>query len=115
MAWGVLRGPQRCPPHQSCPLPTPCARRKPTDVEWRYTEEGERVRVSLRSGRILPVPPQPHKDGIVPEQWIGEWDGSGGWGDVEGTEGVSAVPSCTQMAPRTRPRRMRWPRRTGHP
>lgn len=44
--------------------------RKPTEVEWRYTEEGERVRVSLRSGRILPVPPQPRKDGIVPEQWI---------------------------------------------
>ncbi|RLV87518.1 hypothetical protein DV515_00015651 [Chloebia gouldiae] len=44
--------------------------RKPTEVEWRYTEEGERVRVSLRSGRILPVPPQPRQDGIVPEQWI---------------------------------------------
>ncbi|NXO24885.1 RM24 protein, partial [Cisticola juncidis] len=42
--------------------------RKPTEVEWRYTEEGERVRVSLRSGRILPVPPQPREDGIVPEQ-----------------------------------------------
>ncbi|KAI1229914.1 hypothetical protein IHE44_0010619 [Lamprotornis superbus] len=62
--------------------------RKPTEVEWRYTEEGERVRVSLRSGRILPVPPQPHKDGIVPEQWTGEWNGSTGWGDVAGdTEG----------------------------
>ncbi|XP_027554917.1 39S ribosomal protein L24, mitochondrial [Neopelma chrysocephalum] len=44
--------------------------RKPTEVEWRYTEEGERVRVSLRSGRILPVPPQPRRDGIVPENWI---------------------------------------------
>ncbi|XP_038017793.1 39S ribosomal protein L24, mitochondrial [Motacilla alba alba] len=44
--------------------------RKPTEVEWRYTEEGERVRVSLRSGRILPVPPQPRRDGVVPEQWI---------------------------------------------
>ncbi|NWS11310.1 RM24 protein, partial [Pachyramphus minor] len=39
--------------------------RKPTEVEWRYTEEGERVRVSLRSGRILPVPPQPRRDGIL--------------------------------------------------
>lgn len=88
MAWVVLRGLHRCSSPQSCPVPTPCARRKPTEVEWRYTEEGERVRVSLRSGRILPVPPQPRKDGIVPEQWIGEWDGSRGWGDVAGdTEG----------------------------
>lgn len=29
---------------------------KPTQVEWRYTEEGERVRVSTRTGRILPIP-----------------------------------------------------------
>lgn len=27
-----------------------------TDVEWRFTEEGERVRVSLSSGRIIPIP-----------------------------------------------------------
>jgi len=26
------------------------------DVEWRYTEEGDRVRVSTRSHRILPIP-----------------------------------------------------------
>lgn len=26
------------------------------DIEWRYTEEGERVRVSLRSERIIPIP-----------------------------------------------------------
>lgn len=26
------------------------------EVEWRYTEEGERVRVSVRSGRIIPIP-----------------------------------------------------------
>ncbi|NXX99640.1 RM24 protein, partial [Centropus bengalensis] len=44
--------------------------RKPTEVEWRYTEEGERVRVSLRSGRILPLPLRQRRDGIVPEQWI---------------------------------------------
>uniref|UniRef100_A0A8B9NDC9 Mitochondrial ribosomal protein L24 n=2 Tax=Accipitrinae TaxID=8955 RepID=A0A8B9NDC9_9AVES len=44
--------------------------RKPTEVEWRYTEEGERVRVSLRSGRIIPLPLQQRRDGIVPEQWI---------------------------------------------
>ncbi|XP_017063048.2 probable 39S ribosomal protein L24, mitochondrial [Drosophila eugracilis] len=27
-----------------------------TDFEWRFTEEGEKVRVSMRSGRIIPVP-----------------------------------------------------------
>lgn len=29
---------------------------KVTKIEWRYTEEGERVRVSLRTGRIIPIP-----------------------------------------------------------
>lgn len=29
-----------------------------TDIEWRYTEEGEKVRVSVRSGRIIPIPLQ---------------------------------------------------------
>jgi large subunit ribosomal protein L24 len=29
---------------------------KMTKVEWRFTEEGERVRVSLRTGRIIPLP-----------------------------------------------------------
>lgn len=28
----------------------------PTNFEWRYTEEGEKVRVSLRTGRIIPFP-----------------------------------------------------------
>uniref|UniRef100_A0A0B6YRB6 Large ribosomal subunit protein uL24 C-terminal domain-containing protein n=1 Tax=Arion vulgaris TaxID=1028688 RepID=A0A0B6YRB6_9EUPU len=27
----------------------------PTEVEWRYDEEGNRVRVALRSGRIIPL------------------------------------------------------------
>lgn len=27
-----------------------------TPFEWRYTEEGERVRVSQRTGRIIPLP-----------------------------------------------------------
>lgn len=27
-----------------------------TEIEWRYTEEGEKVRVSKRSGRIIPIP-----------------------------------------------------------
>ncbi|XP_036609397.1 39S ribosomal protein L24, mitochondrial [Trichosurus vulpecula] len=46
------------------------ADRKPTEVEWRFTEEGERVRVSLRTGRIIPKPEFPRPDGIIPEQWI---------------------------------------------
>ncbi|KAM3958025.1 LOW QUALITY PROTEIN: mitochondrial ribosomal protein L24 [Aphomia sociella] len=29
---------------------------KPTDIEWRYTEEGEKVRVSMASSRIIPIP-----------------------------------------------------------
>jgi len=27
-----------------------------TEVDWRFTEEGEKVRVSKRSGRIIPIP-----------------------------------------------------------
>lgn len=27
-----------------------------TNIEWRHTEEGERVRVSMRTGRIIPIP-----------------------------------------------------------
>ncbi|XP_014240844.1 probable 39S ribosomal protein L24, mitochondrial [Cimex lectularius] len=29
---------------------------KVTDIQWRYTEEGEKVRVSPRTGRIIPIP-----------------------------------------------------------
>lgn len=29
---------------------------KPTKIEWRFTEEGKRVRVSVRTGRIIPIP-----------------------------------------------------------
>ncbi|KAG7240976.1 hypothetical protein INR49_026154 [Caranx melampygus] len=43
--------------------------RKPTEVEWRFTEEGERVRVSTRTGRIIPKPVVERRDGIVPQQW----------------------------------------------
>ncbi|XP_073495576.1 large ribosomal subunit protein uL24m [Phyllobates terribilis] len=43
--------------------------RQPTSVEWRYTEEGERVRVSLRTGRIIPKPLFQRRDGIIPDQW----------------------------------------------
>ncbi|XP_075217358.1 mitochondrial ribosomal protein L24 [Lycorma delicatula] len=31
---------------------------QPVTVEWRYTEDGEHVRVSKRTGRIIPIPPQ---------------------------------------------------------
>jgi large subunit ribosomal protein L24 len=34
-----------------------CFFSKPTKIEWRYTEEGENVRVSSRTGRIIPIPP----------------------------------------------------------
>lgn len=30
--------------------------RKPVQIVWRYDESGERVRVSKRSGRIIPIP-----------------------------------------------------------
>jgi len=29
---------------------------QPTDISWRFTEKGDRVRVSVRSGRIIPLP-----------------------------------------------------------
>ena len=28
----------------------------PTEIEWRYTEDSQRVRVSVRTGRIVPLP-----------------------------------------------------------
>lgn len=43
--------------------------KKPTETEWRFTEEGERVRVSVRTGRIIPRPVFQRRDGIIPEQW----------------------------------------------
>lgn len=30
--------------------------KKPAQVEWKYDEEGNRVRVSKRSGRVIPIP-----------------------------------------------------------
>lgn len=30
--------------------------RKATPIEWRYTEDGQHVRISLRTGRIIPMP-----------------------------------------------------------
>lgn len=34
---------------------------KPTKVVWRYTDEGEEVRVSVRTGRIIPMPKQAYE------------------------------------------------------
>lgn len=41
-------------------------------MEWKFTEEGDRVRVSLRTGRIIPKPIVERRDGIVPQQWKGD-------------------------------------------
>lgn len=30
-------------------------------IEWRYTEDGERVRISSRTGRILPIPSEAYE------------------------------------------------------
>lgn len=30
-------------------------------VEWRYTETGQKVRISLRSGRVIPLPIEMHE------------------------------------------------------
>lgn len=30
--------------------------REATKIEWRYTDSGEKVRVSIRTGRIIPIP-----------------------------------------------------------
>ncbi|XP_072226876.1 large ribosomal subunit protein uL24m [Leuresthes tenuis] len=43
--------------------------RRPTQIDWKFTEEGERVRVSGRTGRIIPKPVVERRDGIVPQQW----------------------------------------------
>lgn len=43
--------------------------RKPTEVEWRPTEAGEQIRVSTRSGSIVPKPEFSRADSIVPGTW----------------------------------------------
>lgn len=30
--------------------------RQGTPIEWRYTEDGQKVRISLRTGRAIPIP-----------------------------------------------------------
>lgn len=49
---------------------------KTTKVEWRFTEDGERVRVSLRTGRIIPLPPSGFEtwDYKTPETYLGKLD-----------------------------------------
>ena len=41
-------------------------------MEWRYTEEGDKVRVSKRTGRIVPLPAGYHEceDGVIPGNYI---------------------------------------------
>lgn len=96
-------------PRHSSPIPVPpaapCPHRKPTEVAWRYTEEGERVRVSLRSGRILPLPPYQRRDGIVPDEWIGERGlGVGGWWSWGAASSPPGAQRCPPPgAPRRRP------------
>ncbi|ETE72065.1 putative 39S ribosomal protein L24, mitochondrial, partial [Ophiophagus hannah] len=58
------------PPWASPVVSTLCDLRLPTKVAWRYTEQGERVRVSLRTGRIIPKPLEQREDGIIPELWV---------------------------------------------
>ncbi|CAH1954855.1 unnamed protein product [Acanthoscelides obtectus] len=29
---------------------------RPTTIEWRYTEDGDKIRVSVRTGRVIPMP-----------------------------------------------------------
>jgi large subunit ribosomal protein L24 len=45
---------------------------KSTDTEWRFTQEGERVRVSVRTGRIIPLPSaaKTTEDFVLPSTYI---------------------------------------------
>ncbi|XP_064618873.1 large ribosomal subunit protein uL24m-like [Lineus longissimus] len=44
---------------------------KPTEVEWRYSEQGEQVRVSKRTGRIIPLPREAYEleDFVLPSDY----------------------------------------------
>lgn len=48
--------------------------RKGTAIEWRYTQDGEYVRVSLRTGRIIPIPvsSQETVDYKTPDMYVEE-------------------------------------------
>lgn len=48
--------------------------RKPTEMEWRFTETDRRaIAVFTQSGRIVPKPKFPRANGIVPETMIDQW------------------------------------------
>lgn len=46
---------------------------EPTDIEWRYKEDGHRVRVSTRTGRIIPKPvaAEELEDFVTPATYMG--------------------------------------------
>lgn len=52
-----------------------CVHSRPTEIEWRYTEKGERVRVSVRTGRIIPLPiyASETEDFVVPSTFAGKF------------------------------------------
>ena len=47
---------------------------KPTDIDFRFTEAGEKVRVSKRTGRIIPIPvvDSDSRDYKTKDSYIGE-------------------------------------------
>ncbi len=57
---------------------------KPCEVEHRFTEAGERVRVSKRTGQVIPVPPDAEetadyaKKSAYKREGLGLWAGSFG-------------------------------------
>ncbi|KAH7643484.1 39s ribosomal protein l24 [Dermatophagoides farinae] len=44
---------------------------QPTTIEWRYDEDGNQVRVSVRTGRVIPIPRKAYetRDYTVPEAY----------------------------------------------
>lgn len=48
--------------------------RSPCDIEWRVRESGEEIRVSTRTGRIIPIPhdAQEMEDGVLPQAYSGK-------------------------------------------
>lgn len=49
---------------------------KATKVQWRFTEEGQRIRVSLRSGRIIPlskIAEDETEDMVMKSAYTGGW------------------------------------------
>lgn len=46
---------------------------EPTEIEWRYKEDGRKVRVSTRTGRIIPKPVGADElgDFVTPATYLG--------------------------------------------